>query len=146
MSPIAVVGILGVAVLLWGVLAYNRFIRLRVWTEESWRDVYIQLQRRWDLIPNLVAAVQGYASQESDVFEQVTAARARSVDASPPREQVADTIQRSRRHYKAMVRDFDIAIQISRRDLLAGLFGFHEGQFYALTDETECTSPSVRFK
>ena len=145
MSPIAVVGILGVAVLLWSVLANNRLISIRVWAEESWREIETQPKRRWDLIPNPVVVVQGYASHESDVLEQVTAARARSVDASPPREQVKDTIQRSRRYYSAVVRDFNMPIQIFCRNLVAGLFGFHERQFCALIDEPERTS-SVRFK
>ena len=185
MSPIAVVGILGVAVLLWGLLAYNRLVRLRVRAEESWRDIDTQLKRRWDLIPNLVSAVQGYASHESEVFERVTTARARSIDAGSPREQaeaeeglkaamkslfavveaypqlqanenfmqlqqtleqVEDAIQRSRRYYNAVVRDFNLSIQVSPRNLVAGLFGFHERQFYALSDEIERASPSVRFK
>ena len=79
MSPTAAVGILAIAVLLWGVLTYNRLVRLRVRTEESWRDIDTQLKRRWDLIPNLVAIVRGYASHESDAFQQVTAARGRSM-------------------------------------------------------------------
>ena len=185
MSPIAVIGLLGVAALLWGVLAYNRLVRLRVRAEESWRDIDTQLKRRWDLIPNLVAAVQGYASHESEVFERVTAARARSIDASSPREQanaeeglkgamkslfavveaypqlqanenfmqlqqtleqVEDSIQRSRRYYNAVVRDFNMSIQVFPRNFIAGLFGFHERQFYALSDEIERTAPSVRLK
>lgn len=185
MNPIAVVGVLGVGVLLWGVLAYNRLVRLRVRAEESWRDIDTQLKRRWDLIPNLMSAVQGYASHESEVFERVTAARARSIDAGSPREQataeeglktamkslfavveaypqlqasenfmqlqqtleqVEDAIQRSRRYYNAVVRDFNLLIQVFPRNLIAGLFGFRERQFYALSGEVERISPSVRFK
>jgi len=80
--------IAAVAVVLgWGVLTYNRLVRLRVRAEESWHDIDTQLKRRWDLIPNLVETVKGYASHESKVFEQVTLARARAIDASTPQEQ-----------------------------------------------------------
>jgi len=87
MSAIGYVVIIGGGLLLWGALTYNRFVRLRVRAEEAWRDIDTQLKRRWDLIPNLVETVKGYASHESAVFERVTAARSRAIDASGPREQ-----------------------------------------------------------
>jgi len=87
MSAIGYVIVLGVIVLLWGGLTYNRLVRLRVRSEEAWRDIDTQLKRRWDMIPNLVETVKGYASHESEVFEQVTLARSRAIDASSPREQ-----------------------------------------------------------
>jgi len=76
-----------VLILGWGVLSYNRLIRLKVRSEESWRDIDTQLKRRYDLIPNLVETVKGYASHEKGVFEQVTLARAKAIDASSPKEQ-----------------------------------------------------------
>ncbi len=76
-----------VFILGWGVLSYNRLIRLKVRSEESWRDIDTQLKRRYDLIPNLVETVKGYASHEKGVFEQVTLARAKAIDASSPKEQ-----------------------------------------------------------
>ncbi len=87
MSAISYVIIIGGIVLLWGGLAYNRLVRLRVRSEEAWRDIDTQLKRRWDLIPNLVETVKGYAAHESEVFERVTLARSRAIDASGPREQ-----------------------------------------------------------
>jgi LemA protein len=57
------------------VLLYNRLVRLRNRTENAWSQVDVQLQRRHDLIPNLVEAVKGYASHERSTFEEVTAAR-----------------------------------------------------------------------
>jgi len=80
-------GALVVIVLLWGVFSYNRLVRLRVRAKESWRDIDTQLKRRWDLIPNLVETVKGYAAHEKGVFERVTEARARALDAKGPREQ-----------------------------------------------------------
>jgi len=76
-----------VFILGWGVLAYNRLVRLKVRAEESWHDIDTQLKRRWDLIPNLVETVKGYAKHESGVFERVTLARAKAIDASSPQQQ-----------------------------------------------------------
>lgn len=87
MGAVIALVVIVVAVLLWGVFSYNRLVRLRVRAEESWRDIDTQLKRRWDLIPNLVEAVKGYAGHEKGVFEQVTKARARALDASGPREE-----------------------------------------------------------
>lgn len=64
-----------------GVLLYNRLIRLRNKVEEAWAQIDVQLQRRHDLIPNLVNTVKGYAEHEKSVFEEVTAARAAAVSA-----------------------------------------------------------------
>jgi LemA protein len=58
------------------VLLYNRLVRLRNRTENTWAQVDVQLQRRHDLIPNLIEAVKGYASHERATFEEVTEARA----------------------------------------------------------------------
>ena len=75
--------ILGVIVL--GLLAlmaiYNRLVRLRALVKEGFSGITVQLRRRADLIPNLVETVQGYATHEREVFEQVTAARAATVNA-----------------------------------------------------------------
>jgi LemA protein len=177
---------LGVAavVLLWGVSAYNRFVRLRVRAEESWRDVDTQLKRRWDLIPNLVEIVKGYATHEREVFERVTQARAQGQAATTPKEQqaadaqlrgamlnlfavaeaypqlkanenflqlqgslgeVEDSIQKSRRYYNAIVRDFNTAIQVFPGNLIAGLFGFKPREFFALEDEAQREAPKVKF-
>jgi len=79
--------VVAVILLGWGVLTYNRLVRLRVRAEESWRDIDTQLKRRYDLIPNLIETVKGYAAHEKGVFEQVTLARAKAIDASSPKEQ-----------------------------------------------------------
>lgn len=72
--------ILGVIVL-WLILVYNGFIRLVNRSKEAWADIDVQLKRRYDLIPNLVEAVKGYASHERGVFESVTEARTRALNA-----------------------------------------------------------------
>src|SRR5438094_3843481 len=63
------------------VVLYNRLVRLRNRAENAWAQVDVQLQRRHDLIPNLIETVKGYASHERGVFEEVTATRASAQDA-----------------------------------------------------------------
>jgi LemA protein len=72
--------ILGVVVL-WGVFSYNGFVKLVNRAEEAWSDIEVQLKRRYDLIPNLVNTVKGYALHESTAFEKVTEARSRAMQA-----------------------------------------------------------------
>ena len=75
--------VIAIVVLLvgFGVVLYNRLVRLRNKVEEAWAQIDVQLQRRHDLIPNLVNAVKGYATHEKTLFEEVTAARAAAVSA-----------------------------------------------------------------
>ena len=68
-------GLVGL-ILLYGAFTYNRFVRLRVRCENAWSQIDVQLRRRYDLIPNLVETVRGYAEHEREVFEDVTRARA----------------------------------------------------------------------
>ncbi len=72
--------VLGVLIL-WGVASYNGFIRRRNRADEAWADIEVQLKRRYDLIPNLVSSVKGYAAHESGTFEKVTEARAKAISA-----------------------------------------------------------------
>jgi LemA protein len=71
------------------VLLYNRLVRLRNRVENAWAQVDVQLKRRYDLIPNLVETVKGYAAHERETFEAVTQARARAQAAQGPAEQGA---------------------------------------------------------
>jgi len=78
-----IVGIV-VVIVLWLVLAYNGLVTVRNRTQEAYSDIDVQLKRRYDLIPNLVEAVKGYASHEKTVFEDVTAARSNAMQATGP--------------------------------------------------------------
>ena len=73
-----------VLALLWIVAAYNGLIRLKNQTDEAWSDIDVQLKRRYDLIPNLVETVRGYAAHEKGAFESVTQARAAAISAQGP--------------------------------------------------------------
>src|SRR3954468_1162649 len=64
------------------VASYNRFVRQRNLVQESWRQVDVELNRRHDLIPNLVETVKGYATQERTVLQTVTEARTAAVSAA----------------------------------------------------------------
>src|SRR3989344_8341482 len=75
--------VLGVValVVLYFVVAYNAFVRLVNRVSEAWSDIDVQLKRRYDLIPNLINTVKGYAAHESGVFQKVTEARANAMQA-----------------------------------------------------------------
>ena len=79
--------ILGVLVL-WAIVAFNGLVTLRNRAKEAWADIEVQLKRRYDLIPNLVNTVKGYASHESSAFENVTKARSAAMGAGSS---IADT-------------------------------------------------------
>lgn len=72
-----VIGILG-ALVVYTVYTYNRFISYVQRAQEAWADIDVQLKRRYDLIPNLIETVKGYAAHERGVFEEVTEARAKA--------------------------------------------------------------------
>jgi LemA protein len=67
---------------LWAIVIYNGLVSLRSRAGEAWADIEVQLKRRYDLIPNLVNTVKGYATHESSAFENVTKARAAAMGAS----------------------------------------------------------------
>lgn len=70
-----------VLLVVWVVFMYNNFVRLVNRAKEAWADIDVQLKRRYDLIPNLVNTVKGYATHESSAFENVTKARAMAMGA-----------------------------------------------------------------
>jgi LemA protein len=78
-APIVIGIIVVIAILI--VLMYNGLVRAKNRTDEAWSDITVQLKRRYDLIPNLVNTVQGYAKHEKTVFEDVTEARAQALGA-----------------------------------------------------------------
>lgn len=77
-----VVGVL----IVWLIAIYNALITLKNRVDEAWSDIDVQLKRRYDLIPNLVETVKGYATHERELFEKVTEARARAMGASGAKE------------------------------------------------------------
>ena len=77
-----IVVVIVLALVLWGVSVYNNLVALKNRVKNGWAQIDVQLKQRADLVPNLVETVKGYASHESEVFTQVTAARAGVVSAA----------------------------------------------------------------
>ena len=170
------------------VLSYNRFVSQRNLIANSWSNVDTELKRRYELIPNLVETVKGYAAHEKAVLEAVTKARTAAVAADgPPEEQAAaeaplvsglrqllavaesypelkasanflalqdelslteDRIQAARRFYNANVADLNRRVQSVPSNIIAGLFGFHEAEYFQIEPATRAaaeTAPEARF-
>ena len=75
MSGLLILGGVVLAVSLWLISSYNSMVRLRNMVQNSWAQIDVQLKRRFDLVPNLVETVKGYAAHEKEVLEKVTQAR-----------------------------------------------------------------------
>ncbi len=172
-----------VALLVVGVLLYNGLVRMREQADASWSDIDVQLKRRYDLIPNLVETVKGYATHEQGTLERVIQARNAAMSAEGPGKQgpaenmltgtlrslfalaeaypdlkadknfgqlqdtladLEDQIQRARRYYNAVVRDYNTRTQQIPTNLIATAFGFHAREFFEIDDE-EKAAPEVRF-
>ncbi len=84
MAYIIIAGSIVALVFLVAVLLFNRLVRLRNKVDTAWRQIDVQLKRRYDLVPRLVAIAQGYAIHEKDVLTSVTRARAEAQSASSP--------------------------------------------------------------
>ncbi len=174
------------AVILFYVIGvYNGLIKKRVRCEEGWSDIDVQLKRRYNLIPNLVETVKGYAKHEKETFENVTKARTAAMNNNGTpgeqaqtenmlagalkslfavaenypklqanqnfldlQQQLADTedkIQASRRFYNGTVRDFNTAIQVFPKNIIAGMFHFEKREFFEIEDEEERKNVKVDF-
>jgi LemA protein len=71
----------------WAVLDYNRLVTLKNRADNGWSQIDVQLRRRYDLIPNLIDTVKGYAAHEREVFEKVTEARTQAMGATGVQDQ-----------------------------------------------------------
>ena len=95
MGPmLIIIGIVLLLPLLYVVLTYNTLVSLRNYIRDAWGNIDTELKRRYDLIPNLVATVKGYAAHEREIFERVTQLRAQCMSSrGTVRQQAADEIQ-----------------------------------------------------
>lgn len=89
MVPVIIIGVVILVIIGVLIAAYNGLVRLNVQADEAWSDITVQLKRRYDLIPNLVNSVKGYATHEKTVFEDVTKARANALNAQGVQETAA---------------------------------------------------------
>jgi len=171
-----------VLVLGFGIYTFNGLTRLRQLAANAWADIDVQLKRRHDLIPSLVATVKGHAGYERGTLDAVVEARNRAVSAGGPAAageaervlagavrqvfvvaeaypelraaesylalqknltDIEDQIQNARRYYNAVVRDLNTKVQQFPSNLVAGLFRFHAGEFFGLSDRGEGAVPSI---
>ncbi len=79
-TSLILLGVAG-AIVVWAIWAYNRFVRLTNRCEEGWSDIDVQMKRRYDLIPNLIETVKGYAAHEAGTLQKVTEARTQAMGA-----------------------------------------------------------------
>ncbi len=86
MTPIIIAIVVGVVLAILFITIYNKLVSLNIKADEAWSDITVQLKRRYDLIPNLINTVKGYAKHERAVFEEVTAARANALSAQGVKE------------------------------------------------------------
>jgi LemA protein len=165
-------------------MIYNSLIRVKIRVDEAWSDITVQLKRRYDLIPNLVNTVQGYATHEKTVFEKVTQTRAQAMNAQGVGEtakadnqiqealkslfavaenypdlkanqgfqqlqgelvDTEDKIQAARRFYNGAARDLNIKIQAFPTNLLAGVAGAKQREFFEVGgDEAAAVAEPVK--
>ena len=183
MSGLIVLGIL-VLLLIFGVAMYNSLVRLKVSCDDAWADIDVQLKRRYDLIPNLVETVKGYAAHEKGTFEAVTNARNRAMTATGPADKavaenmltgalkslfalseaypqlraiesftslqkslsdIEDNVQNARRYYNAVVRDLNTKILQFPTNIIAGMLGFKQREFFEVSSAAEREAPKVSF-
>ncbi len=105
MTPVYVFIIVIVLVVIWAIGTYNRLVVMRNRVDNGWSQIDVQLRRRYDLIPNLVETVKGYAAHEKETFEMVTKARQAGIDASS----VADSAAAENMISQALKRLFAVA-------------------------------------
>jgi LemA protein len=182
MITIVVVALV-VLVLLYVIVTYNGLVRLRNRIQNAWAQIDVQLRRRYDLIPNLVETVKGYAAHERSTLEAVTQARANAINAQGPvdqaraenmitgalkslfavseaypdlkanqnflalQEELSGTegrISYARQYYNDAVLRLNTKIQSFPSNILAGMFGFKEHEYFE-ADDTSRGPVSVQF-
>lgn len=102
-----IIGLIVLVLVFYGVSIYNRLVKLKNLVEEAWSGIDVQLKKRYNLIPNLVETVKGYAKHESETFEKVVQARAQAQSAQSVEGQQAAENQLG----KALVNLFAVAEQ-----------------------------------
>jgi LemA protein len=157
-----------VLLLLWLVAMFNRLVRLRNRAENAWAQVDVQLRKRYDLIPNLVETVKGYAAHERETFEAVTNARVAAQQAQGVAQQavaeaypqlratenfqqlqaqladVESNIAVARQVYNDTVLSYENALETVPTSIIAGLFNFRPREYFQTEDATR-EAPRVDF-
>ena len=182
MAGVIIIGII-VIVALWIAMTYNKLVSLRMKVKEGFSTIDVFLKKRYDLIPNLVETVKGYAKHEKDTLSQVVEARSKAVSSSPEDkakyegelsnalsrllmisenypdlkadaqfinlqnqlQQIESEIEKSRRYYNGIVREFNTSIQKIPTCIVASMFNFKEEPFFELENKSERENIKVQF-
>ena len=160
MIPMIVIGVIVLIIVIWLISSYNGFVTLRNKTEEAFSAMDVSLKKRYDLIPNYVETVKGYAKHESETLERVVAARnhamtATSVDDKIKQENVLsgalrslfaeEEIAGSRRYYNGVVNRYNTKTELFPGNIIAGIFGFKRKPLFEVSNESERENVQVKF-
>ncbi len=176
---LAILAVLAIAF----IVVYNKLIKLKNRADEAWADILTLLKQRYDMIPNMVNVVKGYAKHEKDIFEKVAELRTVAQGVKTPEDakkadnmfestlkslfavaenypelkanenflhlqntlkDLEDTIQKARRYYNAVVRDYNNALMVFPNNLIAGILGFKKRDYYEVPEE-ETENVKVEF-
>ena len=162
-----VVVVIVVLLIVWGIMTYNGLVRGLNKVEEAFSTMDVYLKKRYDLIPNLVETIKGYAKHESETLEKVISARNLAVKANTMDEKISSEknfqsmlgplyaigeqypleseIANSRKYYNAIVVKFNNMVMTFPSNLLAGMFGFHRQPMYEITDAAQRENVKVQF-
>ena len=124
----------------WVIGVFNSLVVLKNRAKEAWSDIDVQLKRRYDLIPNLVETVKGYATHERELLEKVTQARASAMGAKGTH----DKAEAENMLYNTNVRDLNIKIEIFPANLVANMMGFKQMELFE-AGEQEKEPVKVKF-
>ena len=175
---------LAAVILFYFVGIYNKLVRKRSMVEEGWSGIDVQLKKRYNLIPNLVETVKGYASHEKETLDQVISARNKAIQAEGVADQtkaeqqlngalanvfalseaypdlkanqnflhlqqelsnIEGDIEKARRYYNGTVREQNIMVESFPSNIVANSFGFYTSSFFELEDESQRSTPEVKF-
>lgn len=123
---VGAVALILLILVIWGISAHNKLVRMRNQYEEGFHNIDIYLKKRFDLIPNLVETVKGYAKHESETFQRVTEARAKAGNAVTPAEKLeanAQLTQAMRNFNMVMERYPELKANVNFMDLQNQLKG-----------------------
>jgi LemA protein len=135
------------------VSAKNQMVQKSADVDSSFSNIDVDLQRRADLIPNLVATVKGYAKVEETVLTNIANARSGLLTAQTPNEKLAEDelagsenrIAVARTRYNATIKDYNVFIEQFPNSIWANFAGFHPKNEYYKADDASRTAPKVDF-
>ena len=157
-----------IVLVVWLISVYNNLVRMRNNRENAFANIDVQLKQRFDLIPQLVASVKGYATHEKEVFLQVTQARTATANAQSIDDKIkADNLLTSalqglqseisdienklaaaRRFFNSATREYNNAVETFPGNIVAGFFKFHREGMYEIPEQQRANlekAPEIKF-